>query len=145
MRYIVTGTPGTGKTTFAKKYAKEHTLKYLDGKKIIAEHKLIESFDEARDCDVVDEEEFAKVCEKLLDEESFAILDSHLSHYISPKVVDVCFVTECALPELKRRLDARDYSEEKIRENLDAEIFRVCKTDAEEIGHTITLIDTNSF
>jgi adenylate kinase len=143
MNYIVTGTPGTGKTTFAKKYAKEHNLKYLDGKKIIVEHKLVESFDEVRDCEVVDEKKFAKVCEDILNNEKFAILDSHLSHYISPKAIETCFVTQCDITELKIRLEERNYSEEKVRENLDSEIFQVCKTDAEDIGHNIELINTD--
>jgi adenylate kinase len=144
MIFFVTGTPGTGKTTFAKKYAKEHKLKYIDGKKVIAEHKLVESYDEERDCDVIDEKKFAKVCETMLEKETFAILDSHLSHYISPKSIEICFVTQCGIAELKERLEARKYSEGKVRENLDAEIFQVCKTDAEDIGHKIKIIDTDS-
>ena len=45
MIIIVTGTPGTGKTTFSKEIAKEKNLKYIDVSKIIKENNLSEGFD----------------------------------------------------------------------------------------------------
>ena len=38
MIIIISGTPGTGKTTFAKKIAKEKNLEYIDVKKIIEQN-----------------------------------------------------------------------------------------------------------
>ena len=44
-------------------------------------------------------------------------------------------MTKTKLPALKKRLEARKYSEQKVRENLDAEIFDVCQQEALENGH----------
>ena len=142
--FIVTGTPGTGKTTFAKKYAKENGLVYLNGNDIIAENSLVDEVDEERDVNVIDESKFADVCVSLSkDYESKGkniIIDSHLSHYIDPKFVEKCFVMHCDLSVLNERLKKRGYSNAKVRENLDSEIFNICELEAKDIGHNIEII-----
>lgn len=150
--YIVTGTPGAGKTTFAKHFAKKNNLEYISGLDIIEITKLAESKDEDG-CIVVDEKKFAKICEKIItlskktnkksNDLKGIIIDSHLSHYINPKYVDLCFVTECDIKILKKRLTKRKYSPQKIRDNLDSEIFKICRTEAKESGHKIKVIDTS--
>ena len=54
----------------------------------------------------------------------------------------MCIVTKCELRELKNRLKNKKYPKEKIRENMDAEIFDVCLNDAKENKHKIITIDT---
>ncbi len=71
------------------------------------------------------------------------IIDSHLSHYLPKKYVDLCIVTKCNLKLLRKRLRKRKYSKEKIRENMDAEIFDVCLSEAREKGHNILVFDTS--
>jgi len=146
MIYIVTGTPGTGKTTFAKKLAKEKDLIYYDGNKIIKDNNISIGFDQEKDCVIVDEKVFAKVCNKIIldakKENKSIIIDSHLSHNINSKLVDICFVTECDISVLNKRLEKRKYLYEKIRENLDAEIFKICRIEAQEKNHNIEIINT---
>ena len=145
--YIVTGTPGTGKTTFAKNFAKEKHIKYLSGNDLIKEFDLIETIDEKRKVNVIDENKFATVCEKIIKElnqnKEEAIFDSHLSHFIDPKLIDVCFVTHCKIEELNKRLKNRNYSEDKIKENIESEIFKICEIEAKEFGHNIKIINTD--
>ena len=147
MIYIVTGTPGTGKTTFAKKLAEEEGFEYVDGNNVIDKNNLGEGVDEENSI-IVDEEKFADACKKIIQnlesQGKNAVIDSHLSLYIDPEYVDKCYVTVCELKELKKRLKARKYSTKKIRDNLDAEIFKVCENDAKEKGHKIKIIDTSS-
>ena len=71
------------------------------------------------------------------------VIDSHLSHYLKPSLVNLCIVTRCSLRALKRRLTRRGYDDKKIRENLDAEIFEVCMNDARHIGHKPVAVDTS--
>jgi len=70
------------------------------------------------------------------------IIDSHLSHYLPNKYVDLCIVLKCDLRQLKNRLKEKKYSKEKIRENLNAEIFDVCLNEAKEFKHKLIIVDT---
>ncbi|MCM2324943.1 MAG: adenylate kinase family protein [Candidatus Woesearchaeota archaeon] len=143
MAIIVSGTPGTGKTTFAKKLAKENGLEYIDVNKIIEEHGLSEGLDKDRDAKIIDVKRLNKVLIEIIKKDNDIVIDSHLSHYLSKKYVDVCYITKCSLKELKRRLEERGYSKEKVRENLDAEILDVCRIEAEEEGHKVKIIYTD--
>jgi len=140
---IVTGTPGTGKTELAKEIAKKG-FEYVDANKIIEENKLVESFDKKRDTNVVDEKKLSDAFVKLIKSRKAAklIIDSHMSHCIPAKYVDACIVTKCGLKVLKKRLEKKGYSKEKVRENLDAEIFDVCLNEADEAGHKLLIVDT---
>ena len=70
------------------------------------------------------------------------VIDSHLSHYLDKKYVDLCVVVKCDIKVLKKRLEKKKYSKAKIRENLDSEILDVCLVEALENGHKIKVIDT---
>ncbi|MCX8147033.1 MAG: AAA family ATPase [Candidatus Woesearchaeota archaeon] len=146
---IVTGTPGTGKTTFAKKFAKEKKYKYIDVNDVIEKNKLKERYDRKRKTYIVDEKKLSRILEKAIKDASKEgkdkglVIDSHLSHYINPKYVDLCIVTKCNLKELARRLKKKGYSKNKIDENLQCEIFDVCLIDAKERGHRIKIVQTD--
>ena len=142
---IVTGSVCSGKTTLAKKLAKRRNYKYVDVNKIIKENKLSESYDAILDSYIVDEDKLVEVLKDLIKKsKKQLIIDSHMSHHLPKEFVELCIVTKCELKELKRRLQARKYSEAKIRNNLDAEIFDVCLVEAKEAGHIIRIVDTTN-
>jgi len=170
----ITGTPGTGKTYFAKKLAGILGFEYLELNKKIKENNLYEEYDEKTDSLIINEkkvsdflkeymekysegenkikEYFNEIYKKQnpelkknpVDENQFypmekilnglkeykkengLIIDSHLSHLFFPEKTDFCIVVKTGLKELKKRLEKRNYKEEKIKENLDSEIFNVC-------------------
>mgnify|MGYP001580649124 CR=1 FL=1 len=70
------------------------------------------------------------------------IIDSHLSHYLPKKYADICIVTKCSLNVLEKRLKEKKYDKNKVRENLDAEIFDICLNEANESRHKVIVIDT---
>ena len=72
------------------------------------------------------------------------IIESHLSHYLPKRYVDLCIITKCNLKVLEKRLKKRRYNKKKIRENLDCEIFDVCLNEAREIGHKVVVVDTTN-
>ncbi|MFA5142269.1 MAG: AAA family ATPase [Candidatus Woesearchaeota archaeon] len=143
MIIIVTGTPGTGKTTVAKKIAKSLNHTYIDVNKLLKESGICEGFDEKDECLIVDPKKMAKLLIDRIKKNDRLVIDSHLSHHLPKQYVDACVVCKCELPELKRRLKERGYHEQKIRDNLDSEIFDVCLTEAqEEFGHNVIIVDT---
>ncbi len=140
MRIIVTGIPGTGKTAFAKKLAKSLSFEYIDANKLIKKHRLREGYDKKRKCAIVDEKKLAK---SLVKETKWknAVIDSHLAHFIPHRFVKLCIVCRCSLKELKKRLEKRGYSREKVRENLEAELFEVILNEAREKKHNVLIVE----
>lgn len=140
---IISGTPGTGKTTLAKNIAKNTGSIYVDVNKVISESNLEEEYDQKRKCKVIDTKKLNKILINLIkDSKKTLIIDSHLSHYLPKKYVDLCVITKCDLKILKKRLIKRKYSPKKIEENLECEIFDVCLNEAIENKHQVKIIDT---
>jgi len=154
---VVTGVPGTGKTTLSKLLAKKLSFYYLDVNKIISKYKLSEGYDRKRQTKIID---VNKLNKKLINEIKSIqksnknnkygkfkeikgiIIDSHLSHYLPGKYADFCIVTKCDIKELNKRLKKKKFHESKIKENIEAEIFDVCLNEAKERKHKIITIDT---
>jgi len=142
----VSGTPGTGKTTFSRKLSLLIRAKYLDVNKIIKKHRLNAEYDTKRQTSLIDIKKLTAVLvEEIKKTKKTLIIDSHLSHYLPSKYVDLCVITACSsLRVLESRLKKRGYNALKIRENLDSEIFKTCQVDALEAGHSICLINTKN-
>ena len=120
----------------------------LDVKMFIKEKSLSEGFDKENQCEVIDVKKLKK---QLIKEISYVkkahepegiIIESHLAHYLPKKNVDFCIITKCDLKKLESRLKKRKYAENKIRENLDSEIFDICLNEAKEMGHYTFVINT---
>ena len=160
----ISGTPGTGKTFLSKKLAKRLNFYYIDINKVISKYKLSEGFDRKRRTKIID---INKLNKALIKEINTAkkhingkfnkkiqikptktkkypgiIIDSHLSHYLPKKYVDFCIITKCDIKELNKRLRKKNFNKEKIKENLEAEIFDICCSEARERKHKIITIDT---
>ncbi|HLP79396.1 MAG TPA: adenylate kinase family protein [Acidobacteriota bacterium] len=141
MILAISGTPGTGKSTLASQLAQRSGWELLDGTAFIKKNKIFDSYDRTHKSYIVDTALFARKVVAFSKKHPYVIVDSHLSHYIPKKYVEAVIVTNCELKALSRRLTARGYSKQKVRENLDAEIFDVCATEALEAGHTVIKID----
>ncbi len=145
MIIAISGTPGTGKTTLARALRDKLGYSLLQVKSLITKEKLYDSYDKENRCYTVDTKKLNSQIMKRIKEKKMQkkdlIVDSHLSHYLPASAVDMCIITKCELKELSNRLKKRRYNKNKIRENLDAEIFDVCHTEAQEQGHRILVID----
>ena len=161
----VSGTPGTGKTTISKKLALRLNYFYFDVNYFIAKNKLYEGYDRKRKTRVVDTAKLNKalikeintltkkpingksnkkipIKHKKLKKINGIIIDSHLSHYLPKKYVDLCIITKCGINELNKRLKKKGYGKNKIQENLQAEIFGICMSEAKERKQKVMAVDT---
>jgi adenylate kinase len=149
---LVSGTPGTGKSTLTKFLAETLTFHSIDCKELIEKKHIYSGIDKKRGCLIVEPKALNSALESEIsrlkalktgrNRVSGVIIDSHLSHLFPSKKADLCVICTCALPELKKRLEKRGYSREKVRENLDSEIFSVCLEEAKQAGHRILTADT---
>jgi len=140
MIIAVSGSVGTGKTTLSKKLAKKLGYKYVDVSAIIRKHRLSEGYDKVKKCEIVDVKKLNKVIMKEIKDK--AVIDSHLSHYLPKKYVDLVIITKCNLKALEKRLQKKKYDKKKIKENLEVEIFDVCLNEAKDAGHKVLVVDT---
>ncbi len=139
----VTGSVATGKTTISKKLSKLLNYKYVNLKEFSKKNNLgcYNRKDRVYDIDI--KKLNKKLIELIKNSKQNLILDGHISHYLSKKYVDLCIVVKCDIKKLKKRLEKRRYSKDKIRENLDVEIFDICLIEAKENKHNIYVIDTS--
>jgi adenylate kinase len=136
---LVTGTPGTGKTTVAKKLAAKLGAKYIGITELIKKEQLFISEDKERNTLVADTEEVEKHLQKILEEtEGKTVIDGHYAVDVTPKnYVSMVFVLRRDPRQLKTTLESRGYDSRKVWENLTAEILDVCLWD------TLSVIDSD--
>jgi len=139
----VSGSVGVGKSTYSKKLAKKLKYKYIELNEFIEENKLKEKYDKKMKTWDVDVKKLNKVLvEFIKNSKENLVIDGHLSHYLPKKYVDKVIIIKCELKELRKRLEKRGYNEDKIRENLDCEIFDVCYEEAKELGHEVEVVES---
>lgn len=162
---VISGTPGTGKSTLAEMLVKELGYSRLILSKYYQQ--LSRRYNKTKQCYDIDMQKFTALVEKIKRDKNRdkeikhkemngeikkkesnkkiekIIIDSHIAHLLPKKLVDLCIVLICSdLKKLQKRLEQREYSKKKIRENMDAEIFQVCLTEAKEKGHKVVVLDT---
>lgn len=131
MKIAVTGTPGTGKTTVSRLFEQQdYNLIHLT--EYVKEKGLGEK----------GEKEFEVDLEKMrevLKDEDFDVIEGHLAHHVP---VDVCVVLRTRPDKLRERLSERDYSEEKVDENVQSEALDVILSEAVENQEVVIEFDT---
>ena len=139
----ITGSPCVGKSTMAMILTKKLGFDRLD---LHHYYKRISTgYNQSKQSYDVNYQKFEKlVREKLKEAEKGLVIDSHISHLLPNKLVDLCIVLICSdLKKLEKRLKMRKYTQKKIRENLDAEIFQICLVETKEKKHKYLWYDTD--
>ena len=147
---VISGTPGTGKTILGKELVKEGKKgEHLELGVMIKEEGLYLGYDHDRDTLILDVEKFQERMRELIEnneeKEDFLVIDGHIADLIPTDLVDLVVVLKCNPKVLRERLKEKDYFEEKIEENVEAEIMEVCLNDAlEAFGkEKIMVLDTS--
>ncbi len=147
---IITGTPGVGKTTIAKILAAKYNYSRFDLHKyykIIAErynqYKKCYDINYIKFCALIEAEKKKVEQNKKNKEIKGILIDSHVTHLLPAKMVDVCMVLTCSnLKLLRKRLRQRKYGARKIEENMESEIMQVCLQEARERHRHVFMFDT---
>jgi adenylate kinase len=136
----LTGTPGTGKTSVSNLLERKRNWEVIHLNDLIKEEHLYTEVDEERDAVIADMELVKQYLEEIIGgrENEVIIIESHLAHYIADTVI----ILRVYPPELKMRLKVRGYSEEKIRENVEAEALDVILVEAFEWCKKVFEINT---
>lgn len=124
---FISGTPCVGKSTIANELSKILNATLIDVKKLATEKDLILGVDSKKGYKIVDIDAFDEFLHNL-DLDGLVIVESHLSHLFSNP--DKVIILRVNPDILKERLTSRNYSDSKIRENLEAEALGVCSIEA---------------
>ena len=129
---IISGTPGTGKTTISRILAEQINAEHVDISKLAQEEHLIIVRDETRDTDIVDIKAIrSRVTKIIRSSKGGVIIDGHYAPEVTnPKYTSKVIVLRRDPWFLKAELMKRGYSNLKIKENLEAELIGICLFDA---------------
>eukprot|EP00729_Bicosta_minor_P026492 gene26492-26924_t len=125
---LVTGTPGTGKSTFCAALAAQTGLTHIDISQLVTEKGLDAGNDDERGCLLIDED---KVCDELEDEDGIdissggKIVECHAVDFFPERYFKLVLVLRTDNTVLWERLASRGYPQSKIQENVQAEIMQV--------------------
>merc|ERR1740123_2659882 len=145
---LITGTPGTGKTTLVTALSEETEINAVDLNLIIKTKKFYEGKDEERDCLIVDEDALMDYVEQtFIDNPNGSVgnvFDSHLCACFDAKWFDLVVVLRCDNTTLFDRLSERKYSKEKVSENVEAEIMQIILDEAVQTFGKQIVIELNN-
>jgi len=124
MIIAITGTPGTGKTLLVKLLKQKSFFVFSD--KLFYEKlrkDLVLEYDKKLQTKIIDIEKWNKIIKKLKKINKTIFIESHMSHLLD---VDFVIVLERDIKELKKEYLKRKYNEQKIKDNLESEILKIC-------------------
>jgi adenylate kinase len=144
--FLVTGTPGVGKSTFSELLASRLGLTHVPVGQLIAERHLWEERDEERDCTVYSEALLDDAIREILDshQDGGVIFDFHAPDIVEKEDIDFVVVVVCGRDILYQRLVARGYSTAKVRENADAEMIGTIADEVAELFDEEMIIEVVS-
>jgi len=131
MAILVTGTPGTGKTTLAKLLSEALGALYISLKDIALKENFTMGRDEERDAWIVDVDGLRTYLSKILSCKE--VVDTHVVEAVPSEKISRVVVLRLNPLELRKRLEERGYPAAKIKENVEAEVLGVVAAEAYRI------------
>lgn len=140
---FITGTPCTGKTTVSELLADKLNCRLIKINDLAIENDFVLGIDDEKGYKVIDIPALNEMVAEIISEsDELLILEGHLAHLCDG--ADKVIVLRVRPEILRSRLEGRDYSEAKIRENLEAEAMGVCTAEAYDIyDENISEIDVS--
>ncbi len=143
---LITGTPGTGKTTVSRIVAEKLETSLLAVNDLVDEKHIYNGVDAEKGYKVVDLDTLSNEIKVSVEnsDKGHVIVEGHLAHEFSSDIVDMVIVLRARPDILRKRLNKRDWSDSKVYENLEAEALDICTFEAVEIhGKKVNELDTS--
>jgi adenylate kinase len=135
MILVITGTPGTGKTSVCKACG----LECMGLNSVIAEKGFYTGVDPQRGSFIADLDKLDGYVRHKEERLSVVIAESHLAHLLKP---DVAIVLRAKPSVLTERLKQKGFSPQKIQENAEAETLDIILAEAVELCDIVYEVDT---
>ncbi|MHA1229876.1 MAG: adenylate kinase family protein [Candidatus Helarchaeota archaeon] len=128
---IISGTPGTGKSSISKKLGESLGLKVINIGDLAIKENFIISKDDKRDTLIIKEKKLISRLKKIIkNSETPLILECHFADIIPSEFVELVIILRTHPLILEKRLEKKGYKKRKINENVAAEILGVCTANA---------------
>ncbi|MDE1868798.1 MAG: AAA family ATPase [Candidatus Micrarchaeota archaeon] len=139
----VTGTPGSGKSRFAKRLAKGiKDSEVIELSYVVEKYKLYSSKDRYGS-KIIKTEGLSNTVKRLVREEKgVAIIVGHLFPELRV-MADITLVTRAGLATLAKRLEERGYQKGKISENLVSEALDYCGQNSKRFSREIYEVESD--
>jgi adenylate kinase len=145
---LVTGTPGTGKSSLSQMLASDLGLNHLEIGKIIKEHQFYTEFDEQYQSMMIEEEDEDRLLDYLepIMVRGGNVVDYHSCELFPKRWFHLVLVLKVDTAPHFDRLTARGYDGRKREENMDAEIEAVVEVEAVESfdEHVVQIVQHNT-
>jgi broad-specificity NMP kinase len=152
---IIAGTPAVGKTTTVTEILSAATegdpaipLRHLSINDLVKSRECHEGYDEELQTYIVDDDKLMDEVEKELEDgdgDGGWVIDWHSVGGFAVRWVDLVVILRCEETDiLFDRLSKRGYKDEKVQENMDAEIFNVIGEEAKEAWNDGQVVELRS-
>ncbi len=131
---VISGTPGTGKTTVAKILKEELSALYINLTEIAIEKNYILEDDELRQTKVINPEKLTAFLENFINSHmKTIIIEGHYADIVPDSLISIFIILRTAPDVLEKRLRKKQFNISKIQENLQSEILGSCTAAALEV------------
>lgn len=130
---VITGTPGTGKTTIAKLISKRLDLPLIETNKLVRKKKLYTR--KEKDSLVVDLKKLKKELHGFK-----GVVEGHVLCEIPLPATII--ILRASPRSIKKRLSPRRYSKQKLRDNIESEALDYCLFKAKKNYRRVIQLDT---
>ncbi|KAG0216682.1 P-loop containing nucleoside triphosphate hydrolase protein [Mortierella sp. GBAus27b] len=140
---LITGTPGTGKTTTSEMAAEATGLTHINVGDLVKAKALHEGLDKDYDSYILDEDKLIDEMEEMM-RPGGKIVDFHSCDIFPERWFDLVIVLRTDNGVLYPRLESRGYNAMKINENMECEIMQVVLEEARESYAKEILVELQS-
>ncbi|XP_062517103.1 adenylate kinase isoenzyme 6-like [Corticium candelabrum] len=128
---LLTGTPGTGKSTTCREVSRHTGLEHVCIGDVARDGQLYDGYDDELECPILDEDRVIDELEERLGEGG-KIVDYHSAEFFPERWFNAVFVLRTDNTLLYQRLEQRGYAERKLTNNIECEIFGSILEEARE-------------